>query len=222
VGADLAFDAAIERYSRKDLAVVMYHQHVPRPDPMTNSDTQARFKYYGVFGVPTYFIDGASVKYNGAGRDGTKSVWDHILQPIEKEFDTPAEAKISVHASASGSTVKVTAALESIQSESKDLKVHVVLLEKELTYSSENGIRYHPMVVRAMGGKEDDGFPLDPASPRSVEQTWDLDKLRANLQKQLDDYEAKGHPSRQFFQVHREEIPDRSRQPGDRRVRAGR
>jgi hypothetical protein len=43
-GADLAFDAAMERYSRKDFAVVMYHQHIPRPDPMTNLDTQARAK----------------------------------------------------------------------------------------------------------------------------------------------------------------------------------
>ena len=32
-GADIAFDAAMERYARKDLAVVMYHVHVPRPDP---------------------------------------------------------------------------------------------------------------------------------------------------------------------------------------------
>ena len=39
VGADLAFDAAMERYSPKDVAVVMYHEHVPRPDPMTNPDT---------------------------------------------------------------------------------------------------------------------------------------------------------------------------------------
>ena len=38
-GADVAFDAAMERYARKDLAVVMYHVHVPRPDPMTTDET---------------------------------------------------------------------------------------------------------------------------------------------------------------------------------------
>ena len=210
VGADLAFDAAMERYTRNDLAVVMYHQHVPRPDPMSNSDSQARSKYYGISGVPTYFIDGASVKFNGAGRDGTKSVWDHIQQPIEKELDAPAEAKISVNASTSGSTVKVSASVAGVQSESKDLKVHVLLLEKELTYSGENGIRYHPMVVRAMGGKEDDGFPLDPSKPAPVEQTWDLDKLSAGLQKQLDDYEAKGHRGSSFKFIEKKYQIDRA------------
>ena len=49
-----------------------------------------------------------------------------------------------------------------------------------------------------MGGKEDDGFALDPAKPAAVEQTWDLDKLSASLQKQLDDYEAKGHRGSSF------------------------
>jgi thiol-disulfide isomerase/thioredoxin len=198
VGADLAFDAARERYSPKDLVVVMYHQHVPRPDPMTNADTQARFKYYGVLGVPTYFIDGGSVKFNGAGRDATKTVYEHIQPPIEKDLDSPAEAKIAVTASASGSTVKVTAAVEGVESHSPDLKIHVLLLEKELRYSGENGIRFHPMVVRAMGGEHDDGFPLDPAAPASAEQIWDLDKIGASLKTQLDDYEAKGHRGSAF------------------------
>jgi thiol-disulfide isomerase/thioredoxin len=198
VGADLAFDAAMERYSRKELAVVMYHQHIPRPDPMTNSDSQARSKYYAVGGVPTYFIDGGKVNYNGAFRDDTKAVWEHIQKPIEKELDTPAEDKIDVQASAAGDSVKVSATVAQVKTESKDLKVHVLLLEKELTYSGENGIRFHPMVVRAMGGKEDDGFALDPANPAPVEQSWDLDKISASLKKQLDDYEAKGHRGNSF------------------------
>ena len=198
VGADLAFDAAMERYSRKELAVVMYHQHVPRPDPMTNSDTQARSKYYAVGGVPTYFIDGSKVDYNGAGRDDTKSVWEHIQKPIEKELDNPAEDKIDVQASVVGNSVKVSATVASVKTESKDLKVHILLLEKELTYSGENGIRFHPMAVRAMGGKDDDGFALDPAAPAPVEQVWDLDKISASLKKQLDDYEAKGHRGNPF------------------------
>ncbi|MEI9975560.1 MAG: hypothetical protein WDO73_27960 [Ignavibacteriota bacterium] len=137
VGADLAFDAAMERYARKDVAIVMYHQHVPRPDPMTNNDTTARFKYYAIGGVPTYFIDGATVKYNGAGRDGTKGVWEHIQSPIEKDLDTAAEARIAVKASASGNAVKVSASVDRVKSESKDLKVQVLLLEKEITYSGE-------------------------------------------------------------------------------------
>ena len=197
-GADLAFDAAMERYSRKDFAVVMYHQHIPRPDPMTNLDTQARAKYYDIHAAPTYFIDGASVKFNGASREGSKSVFEHIQTPIEKELETAAEAKIAVQASASGNAVKVAASVDAVKSESKDLRIQILLLEKELTYSGENGIRFHPMVVRAMGGESDNGFALQAGAPVSVEQAWDLDKVSAGLKSQIDDYEAKGHRGSSF------------------------
>jgi thiol-disulfide isomerase/thioredoxin len=198
VGADLAFEAAMERYSRKDLAVVMYHQHVPQPDPMTNPDTQVRSKYYNVTGVPTYAVDGETVKYSGAGREGTKGVFEHIQPPIEKGLETPAEARLTVNASANGNSVNVAVAVDGVKSDSKDLKVHILLLEKELKYSGENGIRFHPMVVRAMGGKDDDGFALAPGAPASFDQAWDLDKVSAGLKAHLDDYEAKGHRGNSF------------------------
>ena len=42
-GADLAYDGAMERYGHTELAVLMYHMHIPRPDPMANPYThQAR------------------------------------------------------------------------------------------------------------------------------------------------------------------------------------
>src|SRR5258706_7811427 len=58
VAADLAFDTALERYSRRDVVVLMYHQHIPRPDPMTNPATLARARFYNVNGVHSYAIDG--------------------------------------------------------------------------------------------------------------------------------------------------------------------
>jgi thiol-disulfide isomerase/thioredoxin len=210
VGADLAFEAAMERYSQKDLAVIMYHEHVPRPDPMSNPDTQARSKYYAVGGVPTYFIDGGTVNFHGAGRDGAKGVLDHIRPLIEKELEAPAEDKIDVNASVQGNSVKVTAGVAAVKSESKDLKIHILLLEKELRYSGENGIRFHPMVVRAMGGKDDDGFALEPGAPLSVEQVWDLDQVSTGLKKHLDDYEAKGHHESSFKFIEKKYQIDRA------------
>jgi len=197
VGADLAFEAAMERYARKDLTVVMYHQHVPQPDPMTNPDTQARSKYYAVTGVPTYAVDGATLKGNGAGREGTKGIFDKVDSAIAEDLETAAEARLTVHATANGNTVHVSAAVDDVKSEAKDLKVHVLLLEKELTYSGENGIRFHPMVVRAMGGQDDDGFALT-AGATSFDQAWDLDQVSAGLKKHLDEYEATGHRGNAF------------------------
>ena len=208
VGADLAFDASMERYNRKDLVVVMYHQHIPQPDPMTNPDTQARRKYYDVNGVPSYAIDGKMVNYNGAGREGTKDVYSHIKDPIEKELETSAEAHLDVHANVAGNSVNVKAAVDDVKSDSKDLKVHVLLLEKEIRYSGENGIRFHPMVVRAMGGEGDDGFALADGKS-SFEQSWDLDKISAGLKDHLDTYEAGGHRGNPFTFIEKKYQIDR-------------
>jgi thiol-disulfide isomerase/thioredoxin len=198
VGADRAFDAALERYSRKDLMVIMYHQHIPQPDPMTNPDTVARAKYYGVTGAPTYAVDGETVPFHGASGDGAKSVYDHIQPPIESELEKPAEAGLNFHATLDGDAVKVTAAVDPMKADSPDLKVQVLLLEKLITYSGENTIRFHPMVVRAMGGKDDDGFALVPGKTATIHQDFDLDKVAAGLKAHLDDYEAKGHRGNTF------------------------
>ena len=90
-GADVAFDAAMERYARKDLAVVMYHVHVPRPDPMTTLETTARSKNYGVTGVPTFAIDGKKTM-GGGPREYAPEVFERFQKDLEKDLETAAEA----------------------------------------------------------------------------------------------------------------------------------
>jgi thiol-disulfide isomerase/thioredoxin len=196
VAADLAFDAAMSRYTRKDLAVIMFHQHIPAPDPMTNPDTQARAKLYSVHGVPTWEIDG---KENGGGgpREATKNRYPLIEKEIEKELESAPEARIKVDASLAGGSVKVAAAVSGVTSESKDLKVQVVLVEKELRYTGENGVRFHPMVVRAMGGEKAEGYPLQ-GSEGSFDANFDLAAVSSAIKTHLDDYEAKGHRGKSF------------------------
>jgi len=199
VGADLAFDAASERYSRKDLAILMYHQHIPRPDPMTTTETTARFKFYNGGGVPTYLIDGKDMKFGGNDREGTKQVYDHFNPEIQKELEAPAEAHITVGASLAGSKVKVTSIVRGVKSESKDLKLQVVLAELELRYTGENGVRFHPMVVRAIGGPKAEGFSLPGGEAGGTfEQAFDLDEISSAIKAHLDDYEAKGHRGEPF------------------------
>jgi thiol-disulfide isomerase/thioredoxin len=196
-GADIAFDAAMERYSRKDLAVVMYHEHIPRPDPMTNLDTQARWKSYAGTGVPTFAIDGKKT-VGGGSRDMAKQVFDRFQKDLEKDLETPAEAQLKADATLSGNAVKVKASVDGVKNESKDLKVQIALVEKELRFNGENGIRFHPMVVRAMGGAKGEGFDLDPAADARFEQTFDLDEVSKAIKAHLDDYEAKGHRGESF------------------------
>ena len=196
VGADLAFDAAMERYSRKDLAVVMYHQHIPRPDPMTNPDTQARAKNYSVNGVPTFAIDGKKT-VGGGSRETTKEVYGRFDKDLEKDLETPAEAHVAAEASLAGNTVHVHASVDHVNSDSESLKLQILLVEKELHYAGENGIRFHPMVVRAMGGEKGAGFDLDEDA-KAYDQTFDLDAVSKALKAHLDEYEAKGHRGETF------------------------
>jgi thiol-disulfide isomerase/thioredoxin len=210
VAADLAFDAAMERYGAKNLTVVMYHQHVPRPDPMSNLETQARSKYYKVGGVPTWEIDGNNENGGGGGRAQTKGAYDRITKVIEKELDSGAEAHIKVDAGLAGNAVKVAANVSDVKSESKDLKVQILLLEKELRYTGENGVRFHPMVVRAMGGEKGEGYKLDGSG--SFDANFDLAAVSKAIKDHLDDYEAKGHRGESFkftekkYQINRNDL----------------
>ncbi|HEY7547841.1 MAG TPA: tetratricopeptide repeat protein, partial [Blastocatellia bacterium] len=116
VAADLAFEAMMERYSRNEVAVLMYHQHIPLPDPMTNPATQNRFKFYQGGGVPTYVIDGK--KDSGGGpRDATRQFYDRVNPFIEKELETAAEADLKLEAAFDGTTIKVKAMVENVKSE---------------------------------------------------------------------------------------------------------
>ena len=209
VSADLAFEAAMEHYGAKNLAVVMFHQHIPRPDPMSNLETQARAKFYKVNGVPTWEIDGNETG-GGGGRAQAKGSYDRITKVIEKELESGSEAHIKVDAGLAGNAVKVAANVSDVKSESKDLKVQILLVEKELRYSGENGIRFHPMVVRAMGGEKGEGYKLDGSG--SFDANFDLAAVSKAIKDHLDDYEAKGHRTEPFkftekkYQINRNDL----------------
>lgn len=188
-GADLAFDAALERYARKDLALIMYHVHVPRPDPMTTTQTIALQKAYEVPGVPTFLIDGKKTT-GGGPRDAAKSIYDRFGEDIRSGLETPAEAHITAGVSVKGNIVNVNARVKGVKSESKDLKVQIALVEKDLRYNGENGIRFHPMVLRSIQSFELGG--------ETYQHSFDVAAISKSIKDHLDDYESKGHRGETF------------------------
>jgi tetratricopeptide (TPR) repeat protein len=195
--ADLAFDAMMERYTRDELTVLMYHLHIPAPDPMTNPSTQARAKFYTIQGVPGYAIDG---KQSGGGgsRDMTQSFYDRVNPDVEKELETASEAELKLDASMEGSTVKAKASVKNVKSDSANLKLHIVLAEEKLRYTGENGIRFHPMVVRSVAGPEYGGFAVTAKDSQSFDWTFDVNAISAEAKKHLDEYEKAGHRGESF------------------------
>lgn len=64
MGADIGFDALLDAYSSQYLAILEYHLHIPRPDPLTNHATFERAKFYNARSAPSTFFDGES-KFGG-------------------------------------------------------------------------------------------------------------------------------------------------------------
>ena len=206
-GADVAFDAAMERYSRKDLAVVMYHVHIPRPDPMTIAETTARYQRFGGKGVPAFAIDGKDIGGGGGSRAYASGVFERFQKDLDTDLETAAEAQVKIDASLNGGTVKVSAAVDNVKSDSKDLKVQIVLVEKEIRYLGENGIRFHPMVVRAFGGEKGEGYKIEANGKGTFDASFDLEGTGKDIRKQLDEYEAKGHRGEPFkFSAKKDQI----------------
>jgi hypothetical protein len=154
VGADLAFEAAMQRYSRQDLAVLMYHLHVPRPDPMTNPWSVTREKFYQVRGVPAYYIDGEADGAGGGGADAAPRIFsDRLVPTVEKHLTKKAETMLTVQASMSNGVVSVQARVGRPIVQARRLRLHLALAEELIRYSGENGVRFHPMVVRSLASQ---------------------------------------------------------------------
>jgi tetratricopeptide (TPR) repeat protein len=195
--ADLGFDAMLERYNRDELTVLMYHLHIPAPDPMTNPSTQSRGKFYAIQGVPGYAIDGKQAG-GGGPRDMTQSFYDRVNPDVEKQLETAAEAEVKLDASMDGSSIKAKATVSNLKSESANLKLHIVLAEEKLRYNGENGIRFHPMVVRSIAGPEYGGFAVKAKDTQSFDWTFDVSAVSAEAAKHLDEYEKSGHRGEPF------------------------
>src|SRR4030043_286184 len=87
----------MERCSRNDVAVVMYHLHIPFPDPMTNPSTLARAESCKVRGTPSYAIDG-NMASGGGDRKKANSDFVKLNSQIEERLVAPAEARILLDA----------------------------------------------------------------------------------------------------------------------------
>jgi hypothetical protein len=150
VGAGLAFQAALDRYRRDDLVLLSYHVHIPLPDPMVNPSTLARQAFYAVRSSPSYIVDGES-SGGGGSADGAKALFESKIDPmIARHMEDKPEAAISLKATTVGSTVKVKTTVSKITSKSDKLKLQIALVEDQVPFSGENGMRVHEMVVRSL------------------------------------------------------------------------
>lgn len=166
----------------------MYHLHIPFPDPMTNPSTETRAEFYQVKGTPSYAIDG-KMDMGGGARDEAITVYDKLNPKVEERLKIPAEARLNLAAFLQGEVVRVKVSVDQITGGGADLKLHVALVEEGLSYSGEGGLRFHPMVVRNLGGDKAGGFALSGSGVTNVEHEFNLSRISLETKKDLEDTE---------------------------------
>jgi hypothetical protein len=191
VGMDLAFESALRRYGARDLAVLVYHQHVPAPDPLANPSGLARFASYSGGGVPAAFIDGAASITDGGGKaTEAAGIYRTGVQPaIERAMAVPAGARIALRATRNGDIIHATVSVDQVSKTTAAVTLQVALVEARVRYSGSNGIRFHPMVVRKLVG-DGAGVRVTAGGRTTTDQVFDIAAIRRELKTYLDDFEA--------------------------------
>jgi thiol-disulfide isomerase/thioredoxin len=181
--ADLAFDAVMERYPAGTIVPVAYHQHIPAPDPMVTTGSVARKEYYQIRGVPTFNIDGALGRLGGGSRTNTATAYKDYVAKIDKALETPALAELLVSATGDGDRIVAIANVSKLPGDARDLRLHILLVERDLRFSGENGIRFHPVTVRASAGENGNGIPI--AATGKTQHTFSLSAIKEDITRTL-------------------------------------
>ncbi|NYF92063.1 hypothetical protein RBB79_20500 [Tunturiibacter empetritectus] len=230
VSADLAVDALLKTYSRKQLVVLAFDQHIPDPDPLANPDSIARAKSYRVAFTPTSKLNGKPLWEGGGPRANAETSYNEAIKKIDADTTKPSGVNLQltatrapdgmIHASATVSIdnpqllqqslapdppakeadAKTPAAIPAATAtppapaaQPASIEPHLVanfaLVEDDVRYSGENGIRFHRMVVRSLAQPAGTGSPVEAG--KALEATFDPAAISATLKTYLDTYEQK-------------------------------
>jgi hypothetical protein len=157
IAADTAFDAALKAYKPSEVVLLQYHLHVPGPDPLTNSDSEARETYYGrnvVHGTPTVLLDGEGLPPPGLGgfRAQAQEGFELLTRLINDELEKPAGAQLKLTAGRTQGKIELAAEVSAVTKPDANLRLHFALVEDVVHYAGGNGQRLHHHVVRAFPG----------------------------------------------------------------------
>lgn len=155
VAADMAFDALSETYKGSEVVLLQYHVHVPGPDPLTNPDSEARFSYYeDADATPTIFFNGKKAASGGGGTDEAPEKYEDYQDVVNTLIERDSGGKIVVSAKRKGDKVSIETSVSDLKSTGDDVRLRVVVTEKEVEYKGRNGLAKHHHVVRAFAGSD--------------------------------------------------------------------
>ncbi len=189
VSSDLAIDLLSEVYPRSSLAIVEYHVHVPRPDPLTTDDSYDRYMHYGGSGTPTVVVDGTQSFLGGGPRWVKKNRFSVYRFALDRAAASRPSVDLVPSASRSGDRIHAAVTLKSATTASGLL--HVALVEKSVPYTGGNGINPHAFVVRKLAGGTN-GTPVRIGRKElTVKQSFDLAEIESDLQSMIDNPDSR-------------------------------
>lgn len=201
VAADLAVDGVLEAYPRSEVVALSFDEHIPEPDPLANPDTVARADFYKINGTPTVMLDGKSSVRLGGGRSAAQKGYPKLAEDIDRELNIPSGVELKLNASVSPDhTISVNAMakiadeaalnklLTAVDGKTPSLILNIALVQPEVRYSGENGIRFHTMVVRALAWPATKGFPVTTTGESQASFTFDPAEVSKDLSKYLADF----------------------------------
>jgi hypothetical protein len=186
VAADVAFDGLLKAYKPSELVLIQYHVHIPGPDPLTNTDTVARGRYYGITSAPSSFFNGTRAAAGGGSMTASENKFKQYVGVIDPILETKTDVKVSGKAARAGDKIDIN--LEVSGADGDDLKLRVLVVEETVRYVGSNRVRFHHHVVRAMPGGAD-GVAITGKTFKHATNT-DLGEVRKALTKYLDDFAA--------------------------------
>jgi hypothetical protein len=184
--------------------VLEYHLHIPRPDPLTNGDTELRSKYYEVNSTPTSIIDGTDVTNTGGSVFAARAKFAGYAEDIDRTLNLPAKASIKMSAKIRRSRISfaVSAGVGAVR---KTYKLRVALAEDEIRYQGGNGISEHRFVVRKMI-RGAGGISFGKNGRAAVKDAFTVSSVEDQLEKYLVSYEKNEGNSGEKFKERKSEI----------------
>lgn len=201
VAADLAVDGVLEAYPRSEVVALSFDQHIPEPDPLANPDTIARADFYKINSTPNVILDGKPSTHIGGSRSAAEKGYPKLAENIDKELNIPSGVQLKLNASAApdhtitaNATAKITDSaafnklLTTTDGKTPELILNIALVQSEVRYSGENGIRFHTMVVRALARPATKGFPVAMTGESQASFKFDPAEVSKDLSKYLTDF----------------------------------
>ncbi len=191
VAADMAFDAFSKAYQPSEVIVLQYHLHIPGPDPLTNPDTVSRSRFYKdvIKGTPTMLFNGKPGAPGGGRADAAEEKFEECVGVIDPLLETPAGAKIKLNAKRNGDKIDIDAEVSDSTQTGNEVRLRLVLVEEEVSYTGGNKLAVHHHVVRAFAGDTGGSIVKDKNLKKSV--TVDLEEVRKTNKDYLDKYAEK-------------------------------